>query len=92
VRVILAESAQHDLALASVSGEAVLDFDGHPVGGHFEFTARVDKGRIVSPFAFDREEEFTQSGNRYWRKSFARDGDAPRVAIDTASGRAELKE
>lgn len=92
VHVDLAESVQHDLTLLSVSGDAVLDFDGNPVGGSFEFTAKVDKGRIVSPFAFEREEEFTQNGDRYWRKSFARDGDSPKVVIGTVSGRAELKQ
>ena len=32
------------------------------VRGQFEFTARVGEGEILSPFAFDLEEEFTRVG------------------------------
>jgi hypothetical protein len=50
------------------------------------------RGRIVAPFDFDDEEEFERWGQDYARKSFKRGNDGPMIAIETASGRAELKE
>lgn len=90
VDVALKRGTEHDLKILSASGKAVLDYKGNSIEGHFVFTAKVDDGRIVSPFAFESEEEFTQGGERYHRKSFSRDGSRPEITIGTASGTAEL--
>jgi len=92
VEVKLARSAAHDLSVASASGDAILDYDGNAILGRFVFTAKVNGGRIVSPFAFDSEERFTQHEELYDRKSFTRDGDTPTVTIATASGKAQLRQ
>lgn len=91
VDVALKRGTEHDLKLSSASGDAVLDYNGNPIEGHFVFTAQVDDGRIVSPFAFESEEEFLQGGERYHRKSFSREGSRPEITINTASGKAELR-
>jgi len=91
VRVVLRESAAFDLEVASASGNAVLDYNGNPISGFFEFTVRVDRGRIVSPFAFDREDTESRYGQDYHVKSFVRGKKTPVVTIKSASGKAELK-
>ena len=91
VEVSLRRAAEFDLSLVTVSSVAVLDYEGAEVRGFFEFIARVDDGDIVSPFAFDSEEQFTESGILYHRKSFTRGADTPRVLIRTASGTAQLR-
>ena len=91
VDVALGSSSEFDLVLSTASGSATLDYSGHPVKGSFEFVARVRRGRIVAPFEFDIEEEFERWDQDYMRKSFRR-GEGPMIAIETASGRAELIE
>ena len=91
VNVRLAESPVHDLTLSSASGRATLDYAGNRVEGRVEFTALVNRGRINSPFDFDREETFSRSGQLYARKSFTRGRSTPQITVGTASGTAELK-
>jgi hypothetical protein len=91
VEIILAESAAHDLELASAMGNAVLDYNGNPVKGKFEFTALLHSGKIISPFAFDKEEEEDKWGKKYMVKSFTKGGDEPKIRIKTATGKAVLK-
>ncbi|UCD37294.1 MAG: DUF4097 family beta strand repeat protein, partial [Fidelibacterota bacterium] len=97
VLVSLAKSSEYDLELDAASGDVVLDYNGNPVTGYFEFTARMDRGRIVSPFKFDTEEEYEPGwGDRgrlvtYMRKSFTEGSDEPVIRLATASGTAELK-
>ncbi|MCK4462321.1 MAG: DUF4097 family beta strand repeat protein [candidate division Zixibacteria bacterium] len=92
VEVTLAVSAEHDLIISTASGSVTLDYNGNPIEGQFEFTARLRRGRITAPFDFDDEEEFERWGQDYVRKSFTRGSDSPLIAIETASGRATLKE
>ena len=92
VYVSPSESPEYDLRLSSASGNATLDYNGNPIKGHFEFTARKGRGRIVSPVKFDHEEEFERNDQVYVRKSFTKRGSTPVITIKTASGRATLKE
>ena len=92
VEVALAVTAEHDLVISTASGSATLDYNGNPIEGQFELTARLRRGRITAPFDFDDEEEYERWGQDYVRKSFRRGSDSPLVAIETASGRATLKE
>lgn len=89
--VTLAKSAEHDLVVSSASGRAILDYDGNPVKGYFEFVARDREGRIDAPYDFDDEVSFRHHGDRYVRKSFAMEGEAPEIRVETASGVATLK-
>ena len=88
--VILGKTAEYDLELSSASGRVVLDYNGNALKGYFEFTARKDRGRIMSPFKFDNEEEFERNDYTYVRKSFTKNGGSPRVTLRAASGRVTL--
>lgn len=92
VYIELAQSSAYDLKLSSASGDAILNFNGNPIQGYFELTAKVRNGRIKSPFKFDNEEEFYKNDQLYARKSFTKGKDTPIIRISTASGKAELRE
>lgn len=91
VEISLAKSVGHDLTLASASGNVVLDYNGNPIKGWFEFKARADRGEIICPFKFDKEEVVEKWGKKYDVKSFKRGGDTPKVYIHTATGKAVLE-
>jgi DUF4097 and DUF4098 domain-containing protein YvlB len=91
VEVRLAESTKYDLDLSAASGDVELDYNGNPVTGYFEFTARKRRGDIRSPIDFDQEEEFERHGDVYVRKSFTSGSKTPRIFLSTASGKAVLK-
>ena len=80
-----------DLSINSGTGDALLDMDGVPIEGYFEFTAHARKGRIVCPVEFDDEEEYWENDNKYMRKSFTKKQDNPRYFISTGTGKAQLK-
>ncbi|MEW6413056.1 MAG: DUF4097 family beta strand repeat-containing protein [Candidatus Zixiibacteriota bacterium] len=88
----LAASPDWGLAVSSASGKALLNFGGNPIKGYFEFVAKEGKGRIISPIDFDGEEVFRRHGDRYIAKAFTRGEDKPEILIETASGKAELRE
>jgi len=92
VYVLLKKSSEYDLTLASATGDAVLNYNGNPIMGYFEFTAQKKLGNINSPFKFDKEEEFTQEGKVYFKKSFFKKNSTPKIYIKTAIGTAELRE
>ncbi len=90
VEVILTKTPNSDLVLSSASGNSILDFNGNEIKGAFEFSARVDKGEIISPIKFDKEEVVNKHGKDYDFKSFTKGGDSPVIKIKTASGKAKL--
>ena len=92
VEVQLGATAEHDLEVSTASGRATLDYSGHPIKGRFEFVSKDRRGRIKCPFEFDDERRFDRWGDTYVRKTFTRDGEEPLIFIETASGRATLKE
>lgn len=92
IEVVLAARPERDLSLSSAAGRVLLDYNDNPVEGIFEFSALEKTGCIVSPFAFDSEETFLHSGQRYVRRIFTRGNGNPVITLATASGRAELKE
>ncbi|UCD18234.1 MAG: hypothetical protein JSV44_04800, partial [Candidatus Zixiibacteriota bacterium] len=89
--VELAEGPEDNLNVGSASGKALLDYNGNPVTGYFELTAKVRSGSISAPFDFDDEREFRKNGQRYVKKTFTRGSDSPEIMVGTASGRAILK-
>lgn len=91
VKVVLAETSEHDLSLSAASGDVTLDYNGNPVVGYFEFEARKRRASIKCPFDFDDEEEFEKWDQMYVRKSFTRKGDNPAIYLSTASGKIVLK-
>ena len=91
INVKVGETPEYDLNIGSASGNAVLDFDGNPLLGHFEFEAKDRGGEIDSPFDFDDEETFYKHDQRYVRKWFVKGPDEPEITIGTSSGRAVLR-
>ena len=92
VFVELAKSSDHNLTLASASGDTVLNYNGNAIYGYFEFSAKKDDGEIESPFKFDNEEIIVKYGQKYMKKSFTRKSKSPKIVIKTASGKAALEE
>lgn len=92
VRVILNESPSEDLSVSTASGRAVLNFNGHPVKGAFEFTSRVRRGRVESPYEFENEEYYERHGQEYVAQTFVKGSDSPRIELGTASGKVSLLE
>lgn len=92
VKVSLGATPEHDISIISASGRAVLDYNGNKMIGLFEMTSRYDHGRIDAPFEFDDIDKFRQHGQRYIMKSVTKESDNPLISIETASGRAVLRE
>lgn len=90
VKVSLKKSPDNDLKLATASGDVILDYNGNALNGNFEFTAKVDKGKIVSPVGFDKEEVITKNGDEYDVKSFTIGNSSPEIKLKTASGSVKL--
>jgi DUF4097 and DUF4098 domain-containing protein YvlB len=91
VEVTLMATSEFDLELSSASGDVLLDYNGNPVKGHFEFISRKGRGRITCPFDFEDEEEFEEHDHTYVRKSFSMKGEEPVIQLHTATGKAVLK-
>ena len=91
VNVKLGKTPKYDLDVGSASGRAVLDYNGNPLVGYFEFEANARTGDIESPIDFDDEETFYKNDQRYVRKWFVEGKDRPEITIGTGSGRAVLK-
>ena len=87
----LAQAPAAEMTLQTVSGDAVLDYGGAPISGNFLFYAQVDRGEIIAPFSFNREEQHELEGHTYQLKSFSRTDDLPQILLRTDSGRAELR-
>jgi len=92
VDVRLAKTSDHDLTVSSASGSAILNYNGHPLKGTFELSAKVHNGRIDSPVDFDDEQTYSRWGGTYVKKTFTRGDNDPLISIETASGRAVLKD
>ena len=80
-----------DMEINSGTGDAVLDLDGMPLVGYFEFKTHARRGDIDCPVEFDKEERGGQDGEEYIRRSFTREKNTPRYFISTGTGTAELK-
>jgi hypothetical protein len=102
IKISLARPPESDLYVGSSFNRAQVRFNGHPVTGYFEFTAMADKGKIISPFKFDKEETFTDDIKNYHdssdfgkksdynRKSFIMGDSKPKITIKTITGTARL--
>lgn len=90
VEVGLNQKLNSDLKLSSASGDVTLNYNGNELEGNFEFQAKVDKGKIVSPVKFDKEEVITKSGDEYNVKSFTAGSKSIKIKLKTASGTVKL--
>ena len=80
-----------DLNINSGTGDAILDMQGQPLVGYFEFKVHARRGDIDCPVEFDEEERGGHEDNEYLIKSFTREKNNPRYFISTGTGTAELK-
>ncbi|NJO88672.1 MAG: DUF4097 domain-containing protein [Chloroflexia bacterium] len=62
IKIDLMKSLTQEMNLSTASGNIKLDYKGNEVKGFFEFIARQDKGKIISPFKFDKEEVIEKDG------------------------------
>ena len=102
IKISLARTPAADLYVGSSFNKAQVSFKGHPVTGYFEFIARADEGKIISPFKFDKEETFLDDiknyrdssdfgkKSEYRRKSFIRGDSKPKITLKTVTGTAQL--
>jgi len=92
VEVTLGKNLSNDLSLHSASGDAVLNFNNHPVVGFIKMTAKVRSGSIRAPFEFDEEDTYYRGDDEYVTKTVKKGSDTPIIEIRTASGDAVLLE
>ena len=102
IKISLDRPPESDLYVGSSFNRAQVRFNGHPVTGYFEFIARVDKGKIMSPFKIDKEEIFMDDiknyrnssdfgkKSEYKRSSFIRGDSIPKITLKTVTGIAQL--
>jgi len=91
INILFSASPEFDVAAVSGTGEVILNYNGNPLKGLFEFTAKQDQSRIVSPVKFEKEETYSDDHFRYDKKSFSVDGkNTPKIKIETGSGLAKL--
>ncbi len=69
IKISLAQMPAADLYVCSNFNTAQVNFNGHPITGYFEFIARADKGKIISPFKFDHMETFLDDIKSYENSS-----------------------
>ena len=91
VDVSLGKELAHNLKISSASGDSRLSFNGHPIRGFIEMTAKAGRGRIKAPFKFDDEEFYYKWNDEYVTKSVTKGNARPKIEISTASGRAVLE-
>ncbi|CAN5459159.1 hypothetical protein BH10BAC4_BH10BAC4_00780 [soil metagenome] len=90
--VILAATPKHNISLASGSGNAELNFNGHDIVGEVVMQANKKNGNIMAPFDFDKVEEVDNGGSQTTvKKTAVKGGGSNRVRISTRSGDAVLK-
>ena len=89
--VALAGPLDHNISVNSGSGDATLNFAGHPISGEVVMTANERNGDIVAPFKFDKEEVIDDNGNsRRIRKTAKLGSKDIRIKVGTGSGTAEI--
>lgn len=95
--ISLAGALDHDLAVSTGSGNAIVDFNGQEISGEFIMRAS-DKGDIRAPFRFDKEYEddrgrnYNRRGrnNGYVKEAKVGSKDI-QIRISSGSGRAVVK-
>jgi len=89
--ISLAKESENDIIIGSISGNSLLNYQGNPISGYFEFVAEVEKGTIQSPIPFTTESTFQKEEKTYDKKSFQLVKETPKITISTISGVAELR-
>ncbi len=91
VYISIASSPDYNITVSSGMSDAILDYNGNPLKGCFEFIAKHGFGHIVSDVPFEKEEMTSDDHFQYDKKSFkVEDGNIPRIRIETGNGQAKL--
>jgi hypothetical protein len=91
VNLVLSTTCQYDLSIISGMGSAILNYNGNPLKGCFDFTVKKESGRIVSPIKFTNEETVSDEHFKYDKKSFCMDSkNMPLIHIEGGLGIAKL--
>ena len=85
--VVLAGPNSYDLDLHTVSGNIVLDYNGNPVNGYFNFKGQ--KGNIDSDIPFESKDG--SKYNPFIKAYFKKGGDSPEILMKTVSGEIQFK-
>jgi DUF4097 and DUF4098 domain-containing protein YvlB len=91
IEIVLSNSPANSLSLSSASGDIILDYNGNPLKGRFEFTTRRHRGEIDAPVTFDKEETSEAHGKEYVKKTFTASGNEPLITLETVSGQITLR-
>jgi hypothetical protein len=91
VEVRLDAALQDDISANSGSGDAVVDFNGHPIEGVVVMTCKKKGGSIKAPFAFDKEEEIDRNGETFLKKTARLGTKDIRIEVGTGTGTAEIR-
>lgn len=80
-----------DLELSAISGDILLDYNGTPIKGHFEFKGNVEN--FSAPFRTKKAEEDNDEHIKipFGNISHSENGDTPRISIKSISGEAKIK-
>ena len=55
IKVVLAKTPRHNITITTGTGRGLLDYNGNTIVGSFKFSAEKGKGRIASPYRFERQ-------------------------------------
>jgi len=55
IKVVLAKTPRHNITVTTGTGRGLLDYNGNTIVGSFKFSAEKGKGRIISPYRFERQ-------------------------------------
>lgn len=91
VMLTLNKELSANLSMNAGSGDVTLKYNGTPIKGYIEMTAKRES-RIRAPFTFDRTEKIDQWGGSYVVKSASIKGDDPEISLSTGSGRVTIKD
>lgn len=88
IEIILAKTAEYEMHMKTISGDINLNYNGNPIKGYFEFKGQ--KGNLNSPIPFDNADD-SESHNPFIKKYFKKDGESPKISMETISGEITLK-
>lgn len=88
--VVLTSGLNHDISVNTSSGDAILDFNGNEIEGEIVMKANKRYGRIVAPFAFDKEYEEDRGRQVIMIKEAKIGNKDIRIRVSTGSGTARI--
>ena len=102
IKVVLAKTPRHNITVETGTGRGLLDYNGNTVVGSFKFSAEKGKGRIVSPYRFEKQTTYkddlkiirnqNDEGKKvdYLLKEQVIGDSSPEIVIETIRGSAVL--